>query len=188
MRAVRSFADLIVRPLTTADTDPLLRSITASNETLTRWLPWCHAGYGRAEASEWTRFCEQAWKQGIEYPFAIVSAQSGSIIGGVGLNHLNRQHKSANLGYWVDIGHRRRGIAVAAARMAADIGFSELGLVRLEIVVLPANVASCAVAERVGARRESLARNRLVRDGVPADAWVYSLVPADLGAGAFVVS
>ena len=67
----------------------------------------------------------------------------------------------------------------AAARVAA-IGFGELGLVRIEIVTLPDNLASQRVAGKLGAVREGRFRNRLLIDGQPQDGVVFSLVRNDL--------
>jgi RimJ/RimL family protein N-acetyltransferase len=36
------------------------------------------------------------------------------------------------------------------------------------------------VAEKAGAKLETLARNRIVQHGQPYDALLYSLIPADL--------
>jgi RimJ/RimL family protein N-acetyltransferase len=74
-------------------------------------------------------------------------------------------------------------VATVAARAAALLGFGMLGLTRLEIVVLPHNAASQRVAEKLGALREVEARNRVLFQGRPAAAVVYSLVPGDLARG-----
>lgn len=58
--------------------------------------------------------------------------------------------------------------------------FETLGLNRIEIHVQPANEASCRVAEKLGAVRESLCRNRVVHRGEPQDAVLYALLPSDL--------
>ena len=98
---------------------------------------------------------------------------------------INPINKIGNLGYWVSTPYTGRGVARTAALMAADIGFNDLGMTRLEIVVLTHNLASQRVAEAVGARRECIARNRLYFQGRPSDAVVYSLIPGDLAREAF---
>ncbi len=88
-----------------------------------------------------------------------------------------------NIGYWVCDSSRNRGVATTAARASALLGFNVLGLTRLEIVVLPHNTASRRVAEKLGAIREAEARNRLLFQGHPAAAVVYSLIPGDIVGG-----
>lgn len=65
-------------------------------------------------------------------------------------------------------------------KLVAQYGFNEIGFNRLEIVVQVENVASCRVAEKLGAKLECIARNRLVGWGKSHDAAVYSLVPTDI--------
>jgi RimJ/RimL family protein N-acetyltransferase len=74
----------------------------------------------------------------------------------------------------------RKGVAIAAARLAARFAFRELSLTRVELVALVDNIASRRVAEKLGATLEGVARNRLVHNGVPFAAAMYSLVPGDI--------
>jgi RimJ/RimL family protein N-acetyltransferase len=65
--------------------------------------------------------------------------------------------------------------------MVARFGFEYLGLVRVEIVAAVENMASLRAAEKAGAAREGVLRNRItVRDRI-CDAVMFSLIPEDLG-------
>lgn len=171
---------VLVRPWAPEDAGPLGAAVQESQVSLARWLPWAHAGYGEPEAREWIAQAGQLWVQGREYAFGVFSAESGELLGGVGLDSVHARHRSANLGYWVRRSRRREGIASAATRMAARFGFERAGLVRIEIVAAVENRASCRVAEHAGARLEGIARNRLVLYGQCIEAALYSLVPEDL--------
>lgn len=179
MKAPLAQADVLIRPHTADDTLPLYRAVRASIDSLSDWLPWCHAGYSEADAADWIASCQQAWEARREFPFGIFN-RSGELLGGVGLSHVDRENNMANLGYWVASAHRGKGVASTAARLAARMGFEQLGFTRIEIVVLVDNIASHRVVEKLGATREAEARNRLVFQGRPANAVVYSLVPSDL--------
>ena len=61
-------------------------------------------------------------------------------------------------------------------RLLAEFGFEALGLIRLELVIEPQNTASQRVAEKAGAKREGLLRNRLTINGKSRDAWMYSFI------------
>lgn len=172
--------DIVVRPLSREDAPALHAAVRESIASLSATFPWCHPGYDLADAQARVAHCETAWQRRSEFPFGIFDGRGPTLLGCAGLNQVDAVHRSANLGYWVGEPHRRRGIAVAAATQVARIGFGQLGLVRIEIVTTPGNQASQAVAEKLGATREAVARNRLVVRGVPTDALVYSLVPADL--------
>jgi len=53
-------------------------------------------------------------------------------------------------------------------------------LLRIEIVAAVDNIPSQRVAEKAGARREGVLRNRLFINGESLDAVLFSLVPEDL--------
>jgi hypothetical protein len=73
-----------------------------------------------------------------------------------------------------------RGVATAATHLIVRFGFEVLGLTRVEIVVDVDNGPSLRVAEKVGAVREGVLRNRLVTGDRVSDAVMFSLVPEDL--------
>jgi len=67
-------------------------------------------------------------------------------------------------------------------RLCAQFGFTELHLKRLEILTAAGNVRSQHVAEKAGAMREGMLRQRLNIGDVWHDAVLFSLLPADLAA------
>ncbi len=182
MSCHRHYENRVVRPLADGDALRLHATVRASIASLSYAFPWCHPGYSLADAQARIAHCIDAWQRRTEFAFGIFSASSEALLGCVGLNQIDRASRSANLGYWVGAPYRGRGVATTAASLAASIGFEELGFVRLEIVVLTHNAASQRVAEKLGATREALARDRLVFQGQPADAIVYSLKPGDIAA------
>jgi RimJ/RimL family protein N-acetyltransferase len=181
MTALLAQGNILVRPLLDDDTAALHRAVRASLASLSYWLPWCHANYSEADAAEWIAYSMRAWEAGTGFPLGVFD-QSGELIGGTGLSHVDRTSNMANIGYWVSAPHCGKGVATTAARLAARIGFEDLGFTRLEIVVLTENLASHRVAMKLGATRETEARNRLMFQGRPANAVVYSLIPGDLAA------
>ncbi len=71
-------------------------------------------------------------------------------------------------------------MATVAARLLAQFGFGELKLSRLELVIDVDNQASQRVAEKLGAFREGVLRQRLFVHNQARDAVMYSLIPRDL--------
>jgi len=183
MSALPAQGGILVRPLTAGDTLPLHRAVRASIDSLSYWLPWCHAGYSEADAADWIAYSAKAWEERREFPLGVFD-RAGTLLGCTGLSHVDRTHRCANLGYWVGSPWRGKGVAGGAARLAARMGFEQLGFARLEIVVHVDNAASHRVAAKLGAVREAEARNRLLFQGRPANAIVYSLIPRDLAASA----
>jgi RimJ/RimL family protein N-acetyltransferase len=62
----------------------------------------------------------------------------------------------------------------------ARFSFEQVGLHRDEILAAVPNVASQRVAEKAGAVREGVLRNRLLIGGESQDAVLFSLIPEDL--------
>jgi RimJ/RimL family protein N-acetyltransferase len=91
---------------------------------------------------------------------AIEDAATGELLGSVGLSHF-ADRQAAEVGYWVKRQARRRGVALAAARLVIGWAFGDLGLERLELLTYPGNAASQALAVKLGFTRECLLRGFL---------------------------
>lgn len=83
--------------------------------------------------------------------------------------------KSAEIGYWVGEPFWGRGIATEAVRLLCQIGFEELGLVRIYAGVFPINVASMRVLEKAGFQFESIAKKALIKREVIYDDYIYRM-------------
>ena len=170
----------IVRRFEPADTETFYAAVRESIDELAYWMPWCSQDYAFSDAENWIKKCIDLWASNTEYPLGIFDASTGTVIGGTGIHEISRNYRIGSIGYWVSSRYKGHGVARFAAHQAALIGFNELELTRLEIVVLTHNIASQRVAMALGATLECEARNRLYFQGAPHDAFVYSLVPEDV--------
>lgn len=170
-----SGAALDIRPFAAGDAPALHAAVRDSIASLSRLFPWCRPDYALADAEARVAACITAWRDGSEYPFGIF--EHDTLLGCVGLNQVDRDARSANLGYWIGERHRGRGLATQAAAWTAGWGFRELRLARIEIVVLPHNAPSLRVAEKLGATREGIAPGRIEFQGRRADAVLFALSP-----------
>ena len=166
-----------LRPFAESDLPSFVEAVLESTATVGKWMPWAHPNYSTADAASWFAHCEAEWERGSSYEFGIFDARSNTLVGGCGLNQFNLVNGFCNLGYWVRQSCRGQGVAPRVVQALAAQAFGPLGLHRVEIVVAVDNLASERVAEKAGAFREGVARNRLVIDGRPADAHMFSLVP-----------
>lgn len=88
---------------------------------------------------------------GVALAFAIVAAgDDARVLGGTGLEPVERVTRRGEIGYWVAREHRGRGIATAAVRLLAAWALGDLGLRRLEILAFRGNAASERVAQNAG--------------------------------------
>jgi [ribosomal protein S5]-alanine N-acetyltransferase len=87
--------------------------------------------------------------------------------------------QNATLGYWVDEHAGGRGHATRAVRLALRYAFEEVGLHRVQPAIIPRNIRSLRVAEKVGFRREGRALRYLKINGTWEDHEIYALTAED---------
>ncbi len=173
--------DLVrIRPYCADDIAALFEAARESVREMFAWMPWCHQNYSLEDSVSFVLSREAAWSRKTDFDFAVLDLKTGRFLGDVSLNQFNHDHNFANLGYWVRSSSTGRGVATAAALLAARFGFEDLDLHRIEIVAAVGNASSQKVAEKMKAKREGVLRNRLLLHNRAHDAVMYSLVPADL--------
>ncbi len=160
---------------------PLLFEAAAESRggEFSRWMPWCHENYSIEESESFIQKVEENWRNKTEFGFAIFDAKTDKLLGGIGLNQPNDQHKFYNLGYWIRVSGQNQGTASAATRILAKAVFEDLPINRLEILVATENLPSQKAAEKAGARREGILRKRLVIGDRTHDAVLFSFIRED---------
>jgi RimJ/RimL family protein N-acetyltransferase len=109
---------------------------------------------------------------------AALDAETGEVLGGGTLHHLDAERAIVEIGYFVLPHARGRGVATTVARLLAEHAFS-LGIMRVAAYVNVGNVASERVLERVGFTREGVVRSLPVPDGRRVDKSLFSLLPGE---------
>ena len=144
-------------------------------ESLGPFMPWCHPGLAFDDQRAWVESKVKAFEDRREFEFLISSAD-GRYLGGCGLGQIDKVNQRANLGYWVRSAAQGKGAATAATRLLVTWGFENTDLQRLEVIVSTRNHPSLRVAEKSGASREGVLKNRLLLRGEWHDAAIYSFV------------
>ena len=170
----------VLRYAAPTDAEAHFEAIVESKAELIPWMPWCHAEYARAETDAWLATRAAARANNESHDLLILDCAVDRIVGAAGLNRVDALNRTANLGYWVRTSATGRGIATAATRRVAKFGFEELELERIEIVAAVGNTASQRVAEKAGARREGVLRNKLCANGGQRDAVMFSFLKGEL--------
>jgi RimJ/RimL family protein N-acetyltransferase len=166
------------------DAAPLYRAALESLTDLIPWMSWAHPDYRESEMDEYVRIVRRNWEMCTQYAFAIADLHDGSMLGAASLSHIHPVYNFCNLGYWIRSSRRGNGLAGRAARLAAKFAFEQVGLIRVEVVVAVKNGASLKVAEKIGAHREGILRNRIIVREAVHDAVMFSFVPIDFGLAA----
>lgn len=154
-------------------------AVDESRASLTRWMPWCHAGYGPADVERWFGEADRMWRE--RSGFHMWLRDDARVLGVVGVHDIQRYGKSeGELGYWVRLSARGRGVASTALRSMAAFAFNELHLGRASLRIRLDNTSSRRAAERAGARYEGTLRHGIVHGDARFDAALYALLPEDL--------
>ena len=164
-----------IRRYEPGDIDAIYEAVIESQAELTPWMPWCHAAYSKQETTGWVESRCSAWERNEEWSFVIVDA-AGRFLGACGIHRFDLRNETAEVGYWVRTSATGQGIASEATRQLAQWAFRETGLHRLEIIAAVENVPSHRVAEKAGATREGVLRERLLLRGQRHDGVIFSLL------------
>ena len=117
--------------------------------------------------------------RGLLSPYVIEDIETGGLLGGLSLHHLDPMRDAVEIGYWLFVSSRGRGVATRTVRAAVEHAFAN-GIQRVEAHVRVGNVASERVLERVGFVREGIKRRYLRRGGEERfDATLFSRLVDD---------
>lgn len=118
----------------------------------------------------------QQWSSRTGAPFAIADTDGDHVLGACGLVAVDAEQLVAEVVYAVAPWARGRKVAQRAARLLCDWALNEVGLARLEFYVEPSNVASRAVAARLGCQLEGTLRSKALIRGSRRDMALYALL------------
>jgi [ribosomal protein S5]-alanine N-acetyltransferase len=105
---------------------------------------------------------------GVAYGFGLFV--EGQFVGEVNLNHVLRgAMQSATVGYWIDQAWAGQSLVAEGVVVLAEFAFERLDLHRLEICIVPRNLNSRRVMEKLGFREEGVALRFLEINGVWED-------------------
>ena len=110
-----------------------------------------------------------------EARFAITLRASGGLCGGVGLR-IDREHRHAELGYWIGVPYWGNGYATEAARAVLGYGFEDLKLHRIFATHFKQNAASRNVLQKLGMRHEGCLRSHVLKWGNFIDVEIYAVL------------
>jgi [ribosomal protein S5]-alanine N-acetyltransferase len=115
--------------------------------------------YPVGAATRWIESHAPAWAAGTGVVYAIVETSNGKLVGAVSLMQMHREHRRAELGYWIAVDHWNKGFATEASAAILDFGFKSLGLHRIESRHFVRNPASGKVMQKLGMQQEGIERD-----------------------------
>ena len=171
---------VLVRPPRPNDLPELRALMRANQEHLRPFSPAKPVGSSGMSLVELSRSIaheRRQWRRDRAYVLLIAALEPDEpLVGRVALTEVARgPFQNALLGYWVTEQRQARGIATEAVRLAVELAFARLGLHRLQAAVMPKNLASRRVLEKLGFREEGVGRRYLQIAGRWEDHVLYAL-------------
>ena len=166
--------ELVLRFPTLGDVDSILPAFTDPELREAGNLP----AFGREELVASLEELPNMAEQGRLLALAAARAETGDIVGGGTIHHLDAERRIVEIGYFVLPSSRGRGYATTIARLLAEHAFS-LGIERVAAYVNVGNTASERVLEKAGFTREGVVRSMPKPDGRRIDKTLFSLLPGE---------
>jgi RimJ/RimL family protein N-acetyltransferase len=116
--------------------------------------------------------------QGLLAAYVIEDMGSGELLGGASLHHFDPLRDVVEVGYWLFVTARGRGVATRSVQRMTEHALAN-GIWRVEAHVRIGNTASERVLERLGFEREGVKRKYLRHGDDRVDATMFSLLPGD---------
>jgi ribosomal-protein-alanine N-acetyltransferase len=116
-----------------------------------------------------------AYEKNIGFSFVMLDQDEDKLIGRVNLSNVSRGvFQNATIGYSIDAACSGKGWMTEAVRWVVRFAFSSLLLHRVQAGVMPHNVPSIRILEKIGFRREGYAERYLNINGQWRDHFIFA--------------
>jgi RimJ/RimL family protein N-acetyltransferase len=170
---------LVVRPLVVDDEKPV--SEIFADKLVRRWLPVAEDDDTTFDGYEWcTELAVERRDSGAGDHYGVIRREDERLVGCLWTKNTDWLARSTEVAYAVAPDARGYGVAPEAVDVLAIALLLEHRFQRVELRVVPGNVASRRVAEKAGFTYEGLLRNAGHLRSGRVDLEMWSLVTADL--------
>ncbi len=146
---------LVLRRLHPADAESLFAIL--ADERVARFYDdeaFTGVSQAREQIESWARGYDE-WRS---IRWGIVQRGTDTVIGTCGYYGFHRWHARGSLGYELARPYWRQGIMTEALAAILGFGFREVGVNRIQAVLMPGNEASVKLLEKLGFQREGMLR------------------------------
>jgi ribosomal-protein-serine acetyltransferase len=148
--------------------------IDANRERLRKWFTWVDGTRSRDDTLAFIVAARRRYAERGDITAGIW--YDGQVAGSVGLEDIDQESGTAEIGYWLGEAYEGKGLVTNACRTLLDYAFRDLGLSRVQLRVQPTNERSKAVARRLDFQYEGTLRRAAKQYGRPIDLEVYSML------------
>ncbi len=171
---------LVLRPFAIADSERV-KELAGHREVYETTLNIPHP-YEDGMAEKWISTHLPQFYNGNGVNLAITLKGTGDLIGAMGLGAA-KQHKRAELGYWMGVPFWNKGYCTEAARAVIEYGFRDLGYHKITSRHMESNPASGKVMEKSGMVKEGKLIDEVIKDELFHTLIVYGIINSEQGSG-----
>ncbi|RYY40585.1 MAG: N-acetyltransferase [Chitinophagaceae bacterium] len=143
-------------------------------------IPYYGVRYDSLEATKaQMEFFATLEREGTGRWWAVCSPDNKEFYGAGGLNGLHKEHRKAEIGFWLLPEYWRRGFMQEAIPAICRYGFETMNLHRIEGLVESENAACRRAMDRLGFSFEGMLRDCEWKDGRFISLAVYTLLATD---------
>jgi [ribosomal protein S5]-alanine N-acetyltransferase len=174
---------LLLRQLKSTDVGAMFRYL--SDPEVTRYLD-TQSHQTLEQTQHLLNFLISFFEQGQGFRWGIVQKSddlAGPVIGTCGYHAWVKTHQRAEIGYELARSHWGQGVMAEAISALLAFGFAEMGLNRVEAMVLTGNTASARFLEKLNFQKEGLLQEYEFIQGKARDVLLFSMLRKDFLAG-----
>ncbi len=164
------------------DEDVKQLTLGLNDLSVAKWLAFVPHPYSTSHAENWIKRCQDisnASGQPVTYEFAVELRSERRVIGGVSLNKIDWNAKTAGGGIWIASPYHGRGYGREVFEAKIRFAFYELGLTKLVNGYFDGNENSWAMQRKLGYRHMGERPARCMADGRQTTEHVTTLRRSD---------
>lgn len=170
---------LILRKLTLEDAEDMYEY--TSNEKVSKYVTW-ESHHSLDDTRGYIHFVLQQYDLKRIAPWGILFKENNKLIGTIDFVSWQPRHQSAEIGYAISHEYWGKGITTEAAQALITLGFTKMGLVRIQARCFIENIGSQRVMEKSGMTFEGIIRKGMCIKGQHRDLKIYSILNEEFSA------
>jgi [ribosomal protein S5]-alanine N-acetyltransferase len=164
---------LHLRPFTQEDAKTV--QLLAGDKRIAQVTQTIPHPYPDGAAASWISGHAAAFRQKTEIIFAIELQSSTQLIGAVSLLHIDKNHSSAEIGYWLGVPYWGQGYATEAVLRLLKFAQDDLQLRQFFGRCFAHNIASANVLKKAGLVQQQDLSEQIINTGVEEQRFFFRL-------------
>ncbi len=169
--------DTELRLLQEGDAETVFAAVEADRKHLREFLDWVDDNRRVEDTLAFISRAQEEARKGRAFHMAIL--HRGRLVGIVSLHNIDRNHRTAEMGYWLGRPYQGRGLMTRACAAVLDHAFGALGLNRVQVRSVSENAKSRAIPERLGFSHEGTVREGWRTSSRFHDIELYGLIRSE---------